>query len=167
MRLISFVATRPVKFKPGAWLIMRSLGTDYSHVAVVFHGRDGRKYPYEANGHNGVNFVGYRIWAKRNHIVYEREVYLTQAQFEDILDYAMSICGTEYAFMQNVGIKVCEWIPLLKKNPFTSGQNCSELVKKIAELAGIDMPSDDNLVTPRQAIDTIRSHDFDHMEATQ
>lgn len=167
MRKISFVATRPTKFKPGAWLIMRSLGTDYSHVAVVFHGTNGKKYPYEANGHAGVNFVGYRIWAERNTIVYEREVYLTQDQYDEILDYAMSICGTHYAFMQNVGIKVCELIPLLKKNPFTSGANCSELVKKIAMMAGIPVPDDDNLVTPRQAIDIIRSHDFDHMEATQ
>lgn len=158
MRHISFVATRPTsKFKIGAMVIMKILGTDYSHVAVIFHGSNGRRYPYEANGHTGVNFVGHDIWSKRNRLIMEFSFDFADQHFEEILDYAMGMCGTDYGFLQNIGIKLCDWIPFIKKNPFTTGKNCSELVKKIAVYAGIDIADDDNLVTPRQAIDFLRA----------
>lgn len=156
MRKISFVATRPHKFKVGAWLIMKVMGTDYSHVAILFHSSKSDKvYPYEANGHAGVNFVGEKIWSERNKIVWQMTKEIDDDSYEDILDYAMSLCGEIYAFMQNIGIKVCDWLRI-KNNPWKSGRNCSELLKLIAARLGIYLIEDENKITPRQAVDYLR-----------
>lgn len=151
MKKISFVATRPHKFKIGAWLIMKVLGTDYSHVLIFFHGSGTRVYPYEANGHAGVNFVGHESWSKRNQIVHQVTKDIQEESYDEVLDYAMSMCGEPYATMQNIGIKVCDWLHI-KYNPWSKGKNCSELVKKIAAKLGYLLDVDDNRITPRQAM---------------
>lgn len=153
---ISFVATRPKEFKIGAWIIMKVLNTDYSHVAILFHSKtDGKYYPYEASGHTGVNFVGQDLWDSRNLIVWKMTKELSLENFEEIRDYAMNMCGEEYAFMQNIGIKLSEWFKW-KNNPFTKGKNCSELIKKMAAKVGYMLTEDDNKITPRQAVDKLR-----------
>jgi hypothetical protein len=154
MKKISFVATRPKKFKIGAWIIMKVLGTDYSHVLIFFHGKNDRVYPYEANGHAGVNFVGHDVWSKRNQIVYQVTKDIQDESYDDVLDYAMSMCGEPYATMQNIGIKICDWTGL-KYNPWSNGKNCSELVKKIAAKLGYMLADDDNKITPRQAMEKL------------
>lgn len=156
MKKVSFVATRPHKFKIGAWVIMKVMRTDYSHVAIVFHGKHERKYPYEANGHSGVNFVGHAIWSSRNQVVAEFPYEFQEEHFDDILDCAMGMCGTDYAFWQNIGIKLCDWLRC-KQNPFTTGKNCSELVKEIGAKMGVMFSEDDDRITPRQAIDYLRA----------
>ena len=157
MRKISFVATRPKKFKIGAWVIMKVLNTDYSHVCILFHSssKDEKYYPYEANGHSGVNFVGQLPWENRNQVVWKSTKDIQDENYDDVLDYAMSMCGEKYAFMQNIGIKVCDWFGI-KYNPWSSGKNCSELVKKIAAKIGYMLTEDDNKITPRQAVDKLR-----------
>lgn len=157
MKKISFVATRPKKFKIGAWLIMKVLNTDYSHVCILFHStsRPEKYYPYEANGHAGVNFVGQGVWTDRNEIVWQSTKEVDDDSYDDVLDYAMSMCGIVYATMQNIGIKICDWTGL-KYNPWSEGKNCSELVKLIAARMGINLSEDDNKITPRQAVDYLR-----------
>jgi hypothetical protein len=157
MRKISFVATRPQKFKIGAWLIMKVLGTDYSHVCILFHStsKSDKFYPYEANGHAGVNFVGQGVWSERNQIVWQVTKEIDDENYDAVLDYAMSMCGIVYATMQNIGIKICDWTGL-KYNPWSQGKNCSELVKLIAAKMGIILTDDENRITPRQAVDYLR-----------
>jgi hypothetical protein len=157
VRKISFVATRPKKFKIGAWLIMKVLGTDYSHVCILFHSTSNlnKFYPYEANGHTGVNFVGQDPWSARNMIVWQMTKDIQDESYNEVLDYAMSMCGEVYATMQNVGIKICDWFGI-KYNAFSKGKNCSELVKKIAAKIGYILTEDDNRITPRQAVDKLR-----------
>lgn len=157
MRKISFVATRPKKFKIGAWLIMKVLGTDYSHVCILFHStsKSEKYYPYEANGHAGVNFVGQNIWSERNEIVFQVTKDIDDDSYDDVLDEAMGICGVSYATMQNIGIKICDWTGIAY-NPWSQGKNCSELVTLIAARMGILIPVDLNRVTPRHAVDYLR-----------
>jgi len=157
MRKISFVATRPKKFKIGAWLIMKVLGTDYSHVCVLFHSTSklDKFYPYEANGHAGVNFVGQTIWSERNKIVWQVTKDFDNDSYDDILDYSMGLCGITYATMQNIGIKLCDWTGL-QYNPWSKGKNCSELFRLLAARCGIMIPGDDNRITPRDAVDYLR-----------
>jgi hypothetical protein len=162
MRKISFVATRPKKFKIGAWLIMKVLRTDYSHVAVLFHSsRSNKFYPYEANGRAGVNFVGQEIWSERNLVVWQTTKDIDDDSYDDVLEFAMSMCGEVYATMQNVGIKVCDWLGI-KYNPWSNGKNCSELLKLIAARLGIYLNEDENKITPRQAVDYLRKLEAMH-----
>lgn len=157
MRKISFVATRPKKFMVGSWIIQKCMGTDYSHVAVLFHSSSKKEkfFPYEANSNTGVNFVGQVPWESRNKIVWEKMVDVSDESYNEILDFSMNMCGQKYALWQNIGIKICEWFKI-KNNPWTKGKNCSELVKLISDKMGYIIPVDNNQVTPRHAVDTLR-----------
>lgn len=136
---------------------MKVLGTDYSHVCILFHStsKTCKYYPYEANGHAGVNFVGQTVWFDRNVVVWQSTKEVDDDSYDDVLDFAMSMCGITYATMQNIGIKICDWTGI-KYNPWSQGKNCSELVKMIAGKMGINLSEDDNKITPRQAVDYLR-----------
>jgi hypothetical protein len=155
MRKISFVATRPKKFKIGAWLIMKYMGSDYSHVAFLFHSSrsDEKFYPYEATGHNKVNFLGQETWENKNIVVTKITKEISEDNYNELLDYAMSMCGEDYAFKQNIAIAL-EKINIYIKS-WNSGKNCSELIKKFAAKLGYMLGEDDDRITPRQAMEKL------------
>lgn len=156
MKKISFVATRPNKFMIGAWAIMKFMGSNYSHVAILFHSssNEDKFFPYESSGINNVNFIGQSVWRLRNVIVEKITLEFSDEQYDAILDYAMGMCGEKYAYKQNlaialyrINIKIKSWI---------KGKNCSELVSIIAKYAGLGIDTDNNLVTPREVIELLK-----------
>lgn len=158
-RKVGIVASRPIHFKVGAEVIMKCLGTDYSHVTWVFFGRDNAtKFYYEATMSGGVTFTGANVWEARNKYVYYYELEIDQELYDLMLELAMGLCGIKYALLQNVGLKVSEWLHL-PTNYFPNGDNlmnCSELVYKFAMLCKIAKEENPDMVSPRDLVDYLR-----------
>lgn len=161
MRLLSIVASRPIHDKIGSQVIMKHLGTDYSHVSWIFWNNSRTKpYYYEAILNGGVTFTGHRHWESRNKIVFRRDFEVTQQVYDEFLDEAMDKCGEDYGFLQNLGIKL-KSIFGLSSNPFTSAQftsNCSELIYVFSRYVNLDVRTERNqdLVTPRDIVEACR-----------
>lgn len=161
MKLISIVASRPIKEKIGSKVIMFELQTDYSHVSWIFWNtaRTKPRY-YEAILHGGVVFTGQRHWESRNQVVFRKDFEVTEEVYENFLDSAMDKCGEQYGFWQNVGIKI-KSIFALDKNIFSSSKdqsNCSELIFEFKDVVGLSIPGekDGDLVTPRDIVEACK-----------
>lgn len=158
-RLVSIVASRPRKFKIGAYLIMRELKTDYSHVSWIFWNTDRtRPRYYEAIMRGGVTFTGVRHWEGRNLTVFRKDFEISELNYEILLDKAMDKCGEEYGFLQNLGIKLNK-IFSFGKNIFSDSQdksNCSELIFDFKDFVGLEISGDPDLITPKDIIENLR-----------
>lgn len=159
MRLVSIVASRPHYLKVGAYLIMKELHTDYSHVSWVFWNTDRTKPRfYEAAMRGGVKFTGSRFWLSRNKEVFRKDFEVSEGTYETFLDLAMDKCGEEYGFLQTLGIKLNS-IFAFGKNIFSSSadtSNCSELIFAFKDFVKLDVNSTEDLVTPRDIIEACR-----------
>lgn len=161
MRLISIVASHPIKTMIGAELIMYELGTNYSHVSYIFWNSDRTKPRYyECVLNGGVKFTGQNFWEGRNQTVFRKDFEVTDEIYAKFLDSAMDKCGESYGLLQDLGIKISEMFRLAK-NIFSSSTyncNCSELVYDFADYVGLkNIPqSDPDLVTPKDIVEACR-----------
>lgn len=160
-RAVSIVASHPHKRKIGSDLIMWELGTDYSHVSWIFWSKDLKTpFYYESTMHGGVTFTGQEHWEARNRAVFLRHFELSEDEYDEFLELAMSRCGEEYGFWQNLGIKINNLLKL-GYNIFGNGgelANCSELIFDFAHLVRLEIGiRNPDLVTPYDIVEACKA----------
>lgn len=147
--------SKPTTFKLGSWLIRWYQGTKYSHTYVKFKGKT-RDFIYESVGKSGTRFVGTKCWNSHAKVVKEFNVYVDDIHYYKLMDYCIDHEGVEYGFIQNIGIFIADLFKL-KKNPFKTGYNCSEIVADILKSQGYQIDKDSNLITPRDIYGILES----------
>lgn len=150
MERVAFVGFSKSKKKLAffGWLIRVYMGTPFSHVYIRFQSSIDQDFIYESVGKSGTRFCGSKLWEEHALSIAEFKLDLNDDKYKDLLEYCVSNCGIEYGFFQNIGIFLANMFKL-KKNPFKTGQNCSEAIATVLKHQGfaIDKPLD--LVTPK------------------
>lgn len=142
------------RFPIGSWIIRLYDRTSYSHVYLKFHSESlNRVLIYEAVG-SGLRFIGSKAWESHAVEVASFDVEVIKGNYLHLLQYCVDNAGTEYGFMQNIGIPLSRLLGL-KSNPFQSGKNCSEVVGEILKHEGYKLPHNDNLVTPKDIYEVL------------
>lgn len=149
MKSIAIGFSKSKKFFPiGSLAIRAYMGTPYSHVYLKFHSESlNRELIYEAVG-AGVRFIGSKRWEEHATEVASFELDISDESYCKIMQYCIDNSGIEYGFLQNIGVVVSNFLGL-KRNVFSSGENCSEMIGKILGLEGRDFEKDLNLLTPK------------------
>lgn len=158
---VGFSKPRNRVFPVGSYLIRLFQRTKYSHVFIKFHSAStGRDLVYEAVG-GGLRFVGQKVWSDHAESVDEFEIEISDSAYTTIMAYCIDNAGTPYAHMQNIGIALANLFHL-RKNPWKSGMNCSELLANILALDGVKITKPLDLITPKD-IHSILSKNFDKL----
>lgn len=144
--------SKPKKVKLFSFLISLILGKPYSHCYIRWKTSWGFDAVYEASGFS-IKFVGGDIWHDRNKIYKEWPIDISLQKYHStFLPYLMRISGTQYGFVQIVGILIA-LIFKLKHNPFGDKNKkmvCSELVYYIlTEVFKKNWDSNPDIVTPK------------------
>lgn len=143
------------KIAIGSWAIRAYMKTEYSHTYLGFYSASlDRNLKYEAVG-SGVRFIGENQWKDHAIEVKKYDIQISDANYIELMQNCVGNASIDYGFWQNIGVVVAA-ICRLKKNPFNSGFNCSELVGRILKNEGYKIEKDLNLLTPKD-IDIILS----------
>lgn len=148
--------SRPKKWKPFAWLIMKGYGIDYDHVYVKFHSTTyDRDVIYQASGLM-VNFMSNKRFDNENLTVAEYEIEISDEANIAIIQFAMDNAGVPYGILEAVGLMWVRAMELINKhvsNPFADGGTtyvCCELVGYILqEHLGIKIGVLQDDITPK------------------
>lgn len=149
---IGFSKTR-LKLAPMAWLIRWVEKTEFCHTYIKFTNSNLKSDLYYQASGSKVNFVGSHLFNKKNKVLKEFNIELTDEQYYRILDKAIDLVGQPYSLPQLAGIlivTICKLFGKTIKNPFGGkGYICSEIVGGVlVEL--FDLKIDDvNSITPK------------------
>jgi hypothetical protein len=164
MRKICVGFSKPKKWKPFAWLIMKGYNIPYDHVYVRIHSDTySRDLIYQASSIK-VNFMGAELFEADNIIVNEFEVDIADEHYVAMMQFAIDNVGRAYGMKEAFGlaiVRIAELCGKKIKNPFRdSGHTyiCSELASYLLQqYAGADMPKDYEDMTPKDVYDYLSS----------
>lgn len=147
--------SKPKKWKPFAWLIMKAYGIPYDHVYVRVHSdKYNRDLIYQASKMM-VNFMGLDVFLADNEVVKEFEVDMSPEAITAMMQFAIDNAGKPYGTVEAVGlgiVRVAELLGFTIKNPLGDGGTtyvCSELAGFILkEFAGAQLSPDQDNWTP-------------------
>lgn len=103
MKKICVGASKPRKFKIGAWFIRNWEGTEASHVYFYIKRATGVHLLYHAVG-SGTEFWGYNEFLQKNQPLLEKEVEVSDEQFTKLLDYVIPKLKNKYSKKHLVGL---------------------------------------------------------------
>lgn len=131
--------SRPIKWAPFSWLIMKGYGIDYSHVYVKFHSASlDRDIIYQASK-NMINFMGTVVFQEHNVIVREFQLEITLENKNEIMKFAIDNAGKPYSIKEAIGLGWVRLNALFGKkvrNPYKFGNDeyvCSVLADYILD----------------------------------
>jgi len=140
-----------------SWLIRLYQRTPYSHTYLKFHSATlNRLLTYEAVG-SGVRFIGNQQWSKEAEEIHSFTIPVKKCNYITILQYCVDHAGSDYGFMQNVGVILAR-IFRMKSNPFKKGKNCSELVAEVLIHEGYKFDKQLDLITPKDIYKVLKDH---------
>lgn len=146
------------KFAIGGFLIRAYMKTPYSHTYLGFYSASiDRNLKYESVG-SGVRFIGEKKWQSHAEEVKAYTIQISEENYIRMLQFCVDNASVSYGFWQNIGVVVGSLFKM-KKNPFNSGVNCSELIGRILVKEGYVINKDLNLLTPKD-IDLILGQSF-------
>lgn len=131
--------SKPKKWKPFAWLIMKGYNSPYSHVYVKFWSEKfGRFLIYHAS-QTSVHFVGTEMFEQQAEVIKEFDIEITDESRTKIIQFAIDNAAKPYGIKNVIGltwVRICEIFGKKIKNPLSDGGKtyvCCELVAKIIE----------------------------------
>ena len=151
--------SRPRKWNIGSWVIRKTQGTPFSHVAIYYDGQ-----VYESTLRDIKPGQSLNDWLVYNDIVMQVDMEFPDGwsdtdtlKFQRILRFAMR---QPYSLLQIVGIWLSDRLGL-KSNPFPNGRNayiCSELVAQALRHTGFDpfISKRRDLITPKDLYTALR-----------
>lgn len=153
------------KFAPFADGIRAVLGTDFSHTYIKFKSDSfTRVLIYQASGHN-VNFIGETLFNKKNVVIAEFELEVSEETFKRTIQFAIDQAGVPYGISQIFGILYVKALGMFGKrvkNPFSNGNSnyvCSELVAQILkEIIGLEIQDDLDTITPKEVFELLQKN---------
>lgn len=130
---IKIAFSKPLKFKIGAELISWWMGTDYSHVLLIFEYADSKPAVFHA-AHGMVHFKSLTNFLKDNTIVKEYSIQLSDEHQSLFFDDCMELAGEKYSVKELAQILAVDLAFMLFRKDIGSqemgGYICSELVGK-------------------------------------
>lgn len=149
--------SKPKKFKPFAWLIMKAYGIPYSHVYVSFYSEKfNRSIIYQAS-HTMVNCIGLMEFIKENEIVKEFNVSIEDSQRTQAIQFAIDNLGKSYSIRGVIGLGIVRVFELLNKkieNPFKDGEQmwfcCEFATKVLQQFSGTQIDTDSESISPKE-----------------
>ncbi|MCP4267026.1 MAG: hypothetical protein GY777_15890 [Candidatus Brocadiaceae bacterium] len=151
MKEVSLLFSRPVKFNWISALIMRYLGTPYSHVAVeVKIDSLGESIVYEATWW-GIVCKGKARWIEKNITVHEKKFRFPKEDYRAIQKYCIRQLGKPYGFRNFLAL-------ITNYKCVTDGEKsfiCSELAYRVISKK-IDIGKDPDYVTPRDLYEAVK-----------
>lgn len=146
MKTITVGFSKPSKWKPFSWLIMKAYNIPFSHVYVKFTSdKYQRDLIYQASGAM-VNFMGTIIWNSHNQIVEEFPVNISDENYYKLMQFCIDNAGKPYSIKDVVGLGIVRLAELLGKkinNPLSDGDSgyvCCELAAYILkDFAGMEL----------------------------
>lgn len=156
MRTLSIGFSKPKKWKPFAWLIMKGYGAPYDHVYVRIHSDlYKRDLIYQASKMM-VNFMGIDVFQSENEIIKEFPVSISDDQYVKMMQFAIDNAGKPYGTLEAVGlavVRLAQLVGIKIKNPLGDGGKtyvCSELAGFILEqyANAIELPKDQDDLDP-------------------
>lgn len=103
MRQVVCGASRPIKWKPLAAMIMWWEDTPASHVYFYIKRNSGIDLLYQAVG-SGTEFMGYSEFLAINKPIYEKEICISDEQFEKLLDFLIPRLKKKYSIKHLLGL---------------------------------------------------------------
>ena len=139
MKTIIVGFSRPIKWKPFAWAIMKSYGTNYDHVYMKFHSDSlQRDIIYQASSVM-VNFMSTSVFTSNNVIVKEFPVQVSDDNYTKLMQFCVDNAGKPYSLKEVLGFActvIVGWFGKKIANPFKSGTDefvCSVLAGYILD----------------------------------
>lgn len=132
-RVLKVVCADPIKFwhKPGSWLIKKTEGTTFSHVAYTTEFNT----VYEAVWPK-CRFMYQVTWLKEYKIIKTYELYLDPKDYAKIINDISNQIGKPYSFIQCAMIYIAQQISCIKEKIESTNFNgwkaliCSEFVAR-------------------------------------
>jgi hypothetical protein len=154
---IGFSRPRNIHIPFVSWLIRLYQGwTPYSHTYLEFYSETiNRALIYEAVG-KGTRFISQPKWQEYAVEVDSFTLDIKKCNYIEILQYCVDNQGNNYGHLQNIGIVIANLFGW-KKNPFTSGRNCSEEIGRILLLENFKIDKDLNLLTTEDIYNVLKS----------
>jgi len=139
--------SRPQKFNIVSWLIRLYQGmSEFSHTYLQFNmDKIDRDVVYEAS-HGDVHFEELTNWSKRNKIVDEFTLEITDEHKLDLMRFCIDNSNKPYGFLTLIGILLKAKIGKDDNQSFI----CSELVSKALKLDGAN-----DFLTPQEVHDIL------------
>jgi len=157
MKTITINFTRNKQGKIFSRLLQWYEGIPISHVSVELDTTKGLGQPFVIHSviKKGVSLIPMFRFLEDNEIMESYTIELSDEDYKSIRNELLDNCGIEYAYWQNIGILAVDVLKKLGfkgKNPFTKGQNCSELLYKHLISKIYDLPVDhtSDLIKPSQ-----------------
>jgi len=157
MKTITINFTRNIDGKIFSRLLQWYEGMPISHVSIELDTTKGLGQPFVVHSviSKGVSLIPMTRFLEDNEIMESYKVELSDEEYKDIRNELLDNCGIQYAYWQNVGILMVDVLKKLGykgKNPFTKGQNCSELLYKhlISKLYDLPIDYKSDLIKPSQ-----------------
>lgn len=157
MEIITIGFSRPKKWQPFAWLIMKGYNIPYDHVYVKFHSDSyDRDLIYQASS-TMINFMSPAIFLDRNIVVKEFDFAVTQNKKTEIIQYCIDNAGVPYGKKQALGLA---WVRINDlcgnkiKNPFRDGRMsevcCEAAAIILRDLMDIKIDIDLDTINPKE-----------------
>lgn len=143
--------------KIGSKLIRWWLDTDYSHVYFKWHlTTQNTEIVYQAS-HGLVHFISYENFIKKNSVIREFEIELTEKQFKDFSKKCINLAGQKYATLELLQIVLVDMTNGKFVTQDQSGYICSELVGEFLNYIGFTFNKPKFLLTPKDIIETLEN----------
>lgn len=155
MKKITIGFSRPKKWNPLSYLIMKIQGTPYSHVYLQFESTSlDRKLVYQASGLQ-VNFIGSVLFQDHHMTVKEFELEISDEAHKKTLQKAVDLAGMPYSKTQLFDILIHHFTGKSVLKDGRSAYVCSELVAEMLKDLDIHMPEDLDVVEPKDIYEVL------------
>ena len=112
--------SRPKKFMPFAWLIMKAYRIPYSHVYIKLNAKKyDRDLIYQASK-SMVNFMSMEVFDSHNKIYCEFKLDITSEDYIKLLQFCIDNAGRPYSLKEVLGFaiqKISSWFGKKIENP--------------------------------------------------
>ena len=116
--------SKPKKWKPFAWLIMKGYSIPYDHVYLKFHSDSyDRDIIYQASK-TMINFMGTEVFESENYIYREFSISLSEENYKTLMQFAIDNAGKPYSFREAIGLgiaRICSFFGKKIENPLKRG----------------------------------------------
>lgn len=164
MTTIKVGFSRPIKWKPFAWLIMVAYDIPYDHVYIRYSSSEFNSQMIFQASSLVVNLMSEDEFLTKNVIVQEFDVELADDKMQTMLQFAGAQLGKPYGIKECFGLAIVRIAELLGKrinNPFGFDGTtyvCSELAGYICDqFAGMDIDVDPANITPKMVYNYLTS----------
>lgn len=148
--------SKPKKWKPFAWIIMKFYDIPYDHVYIKFwSSKFQRNVIYQAS-QLMVNFMGEKFFESENDVIKEFELDITDEDRTSMIQFAMDEAGKPYGMLNALGLAIVGIFDRLGKkikNPLGDGEKtyiCCELVADILDRYTSVKNIDSDTVNPKE-----------------